>query len=92
MDSALTKKLRLLGIDKRARSAFFNGHRTDRFANHAAHVCVLCGSWHPCWMERCTHACSIHVLPCCDPHILQKWTAAERARWNASLPKCLTSA
>lgn len=55
------------GLDKRARGAFFNGHRTDVFANFTHHVCYLCGQWWPCEMTRCTHAVCVRILPCCDP-------------------------
>lgn len=79
------KRLQLQGLDPRARGAFFNGSRKDVTANYSAHVCYICGTWHPCVMERCTHACAVHVLPCCDPNILTKWTAAERKRWFAGL-------
>ncbi len=61
------KRLRLMGISKHARPAFFQGRRKDVSAgNFERHCCYLCGGWRPCEMEKCTHAVCVRVLPCCD--------------------------
>ncbi len=62
------KRLRLQGIDKRARGAFFNGRRKDvSGANYSEHSCYICGGTFPCEMEKCTHAVYVRIGPCCDP-------------------------
>jgi len=61
------KRFQLMGLDPRARGAFFNGQRKDVFGNFTHHCCYLCGEWKPCEMQRCTHAVCVRVLSCCDP-------------------------
>jgi hypothetical protein len=75
------KRLKLMGITKAARSPFFQGKRIDVNPNFSHHVCYICGKWWPCEMEQCSHAVCVRVMPCCDPTILEKWTAAQRKEW-----------
>lgn len=61
------KRLKLMGLDKRGRSAFFQGKRKDvSKGNFEKHVCFNCGKWCDCWLEHCNHVtCSLVNLPCC---------------------------
>ncbi len=69
------KRLRLQGIDKRARDAFFNGRRKNtKRGNFTNHCCYLCGVWRECEMEVCNHAVCVRVLECCDPNSGKKRT------------------
>ncbi|HLZ39435.1 MAG TPA: hypothetical protein VKQ11_00640 [Candidatus Sulfotelmatobacter sp.] len=69
MTPELKKKLRLQGIDKRARGAFFNGRRKDvSGANFSEHGCYLCPNTFPCELgENCDHAVYVRICPTCDP-------------------------
>jgi len=73
MDAALAKKLKLQGISKHARPAFFQGKRKDvKGAHFSEHSCYLCGGTFPCEMDECNHAVYVRIGPCCDPRHAQE--------------------
>jgi len=74
MTPELQKTLRLKGLDKRARGAFFNSKRkaksqrpAERWTgNYERHTCAVCGRSAACEMDRCTHAVCVRVCSGCD--------------------------